>query len=175
MPHAKYNRITRSAIYPISASIAYIPLTRGAYSRVHADDAPALTYFNWQLYQPKGRSPYAITSIWGGGRKFTIWMHRAVAGIEMPEVDHKDGDGLNNERRNLRPCTGDKNKKNTGLRKNNKSGYKGVFELGPKRWVSYITCKSNRLHLGVFDTPEKAYAAYCEAAQRLHGEFARLG
>ena len=89
-------------------------------------------------------------------------------------VDHIDGNGLDNRLSNLRLCTASENLRNTAICKANTSGYKGVSYHGSlSKWCSYITVNKKRIHLGVFDTPVLAHAAYCKAALELHGEFAR--
>jgi len=62
-----------------------------------------------------------------------------------------------------------------GIRKNNTSGFKGVsFNTQVGRYKAAIVKKKKYYHLGFFDTPEEAYKAYCKAAKKLHGEFARV-
>lgn len=92
-------------------------------------------------------------------------------------VDHIDGDSLNNCRSNLRLATHQQNTRNRCRHKNNKSGFKGVYKdsrSGRRGWRAQITLDGKIIRLGTFKTPELAHQAYCEAAVRLHGEFARL-
>lgn len=90
------------------------------------------------------------------------------------EVDHRDLNKKNNAWENLRPATPTQNKHNTSRRKNNRSGFKGVFRYRDgKRWQASIRCAGSRKWLGIFETPEAAHAAYCAAAPELHGDFAR--
>ncbi|TPL66647.1 hypothetical protein FJ949_09790 [Mesorhizobium sp. B2-4-1] len=56
---------------------------------------------------------------------------------------------------------------------NNTSGFKGVTVTPKGRYVARIKARSKHIHLGVFDTPEQAHAAYCQAANTHFGEFAR--
>lgn len=89
--------------------------------------------------------------------------------------DHINGNTLDNRRSNLRVVTRTQNNQNVTIRKHNKSGYKGVsLEKKTGRWVAVIQANNKRIHLGTFDTPEEAYAAYCEAAKKYHGKFARF-
>lgn len=102
------------------------------------------------------------------------YMHRVVLpNVEF--VDHINGDKIDNRRQNLRSCTRAQNQMNQrpkgGLRKN-KLGLKGVCR-NHGRYMANITANKVQHYLGTFDTPEEAHAAYCEAAKRLHGEFAR--
>jgi hypothetical protein len=92
----------------------------------------------------------------------------------LRDLDHKDTDGLNNRYKNLRLCTNSQNNGNTGLRKNNTSGFKGVSWHEPsKKWVVYICYKGKRMNLGGFDDPYKAHLRYCKIHRKLFGEFSR--
>jgi hypothetical protein len=108
----------------------------------------------------------------------TIHLHRVIMarilGRELEHreyVDHIDGDGLNNSRPNLRIATNGQNQRNRGMARHNTSGYKGVTKQG-KRWRASIGVNGKNLKLGVFASKEEAYQAYCEAAEKYHGEFA---
>lgn len=91
------------------------------------------------------------------------------------DIDHINGDRSDNRIVNLREATDTENGRNRGKNKNNRSGYKGVSKFkNEKRWGARICENGNKHYLGSFHTPEAAYAAYCEAAKRLHGEFARV-
>ena len=87
-------------------------------------------------------------------------------------VDHINGNGLDNRKANLRIASATENGRNRRRHSNNTSGFKGV-KKDKGRWVANIGGSKNRIRLGSFETPEEAHAAYCEAANRLHGEFAR--
>jgi len=90
------------------------------------------------------------------------------------QVDHKDVDGLNNRWANLRLATHSENVRNSGRRRNNTSGYKGVsFAPKERKWHARIMANRELHLLGYFDRKEDAAAAYAEAAKRLHGEFSR--
>lgn len=76
----------------------------------------------------------------------------------------------------LRACSNSENKINSPKRTDNKSGYKGVcFNKPWGKWQAAISINGKHTHLGGFPTPELAYAAYCEAAKKYHGEFANFG
>ena len=89
-----------------------------------------------------------------------------------PMVDHEDGVKHNNRLKNLRAATSGQNRANSKPRKDNRSGIKGVRASG-KRWISSIAKHGKSVHLGTFDTPEEASAAYALAATAHHGAFAR--
>lgn len=88
-------------------------------------------------------------------------------------IDHIDGNPLNNCINNLRIASQKENLRNSKKRKSNTSGFKGVSKHRNK-WLSYIGFNSKQIHLGRFDTPEEAHAAYCKASKELHGEFGRV-
>lgn len=104
-----------------------------------------------------------------------IW---AIAHGEWPrdQIDHINGLRTDNRISNLREATAQENNRNIGLGAANTSGYKGVcWHAYTKKWKAEIKISTDkRLHLGLFETPEAAHAAYCSAATKYHGDFARL-
>jgi hypothetical protein len=90
------------------------------------------------------------------------------------EIDHINGDGLDNKIANLRLATPAQNRTNALAQKSSKTGFRGVhYHPGARRYRAQI-CKNNKvLHLGYYDTPEEAHAAYLKAAHEIHGEFVR--
>ena len=102
------------------------------------------------------------------------WVHLARLLMQPPEglqVDHINGDTLDNRRMNLRICTPAENRRNS-VRGDGK--FKGVAQCTRYTWMAYITKDGARFHLGTFTAPEKAAAAYNGAAIVLHGRFANL-
>lgn len=92
----------------------------------------------------------------------------------VAELDHINCNQRDNRIANLREATRAQNCRNTRTPKNNSSGLKGVsFNRNHGLWVASISCDGNQQVVGRFDSKEAAYAAYCAAAVRLHGEFAR--
>jgi hypothetical protein len=90
------------------------------------------------------------------------------------QIDHKNGDTLDNRRSELRFATNHQNAMNSKLRKNNKSGFKGVsYSASENRWIANICLHGKCKYLGGFDTREEAHAAYMRAAIEAAGEFAR--
>lgn len=91
-----------------------------------------------------------------------------------PQIDHKDGDGLNNVWNNLREATASQNNYNRRAKKSNKSGYKGVHPV-KNGFKATISVEGKSMSLGTFSTAKDAYMAYKRAAERYHGEFADFG
>ena len=101
-------------------------------------------------------------------------MHRFILGARKGEiVDHRNGDGLDNRRDNLRLCVGKENQGNRRLSKNNKSGYKGVcLDNRRGQWVATIYKNRKPIYLGSFNSAIDAANAYDNAAIGYFGDFA---
>ena len=156
-----------------------IPLTQGQFAIVEDSDYEYLSQFKWcAVWDERGKTFYAkrFRRCWEPQRPCLIPMHRAIAArLGLPEVDHKDHNGLHNWHGNLRPCTVSQNRANRRVPKNNTSGFKGVsFNRNEKKWVAGIRFNKRRIHLGYFRAPETAAKAYDAAAIQLFGDFALL-
>lgn len=143
-----------------------IPLSRGMSALVDDEDFERLSKHKWWALDGRGRF-YAAR---GGGVGKTILMHREVCPTTQ-EVDHADGDSLNNTRANLRPCTHSQNCANR--RRKNLSGFKGVTRRKSGKFLAQIADPKNR-HLGLFVTAVEAARVYDAAAKQAFGEFAVL-
>lgn len=88
------------------------------------------------------------------------------------EIDHIDCNGRNNSITNLREATSSQNKNNKRCYSNT-SGFKGVGLHRTGKYRAEIRANGKRMHLGLFENPESAYAAYCEASRKYHGDFSR--
>ncbi|CAN7517413.1 HNH endonuclease [Brucella pseudogrignonensis] len=107
------------------------------------------------------------------------YAHRVAWAIfygEWPilHIDHINGDRTDNRIENLRQANRNNNQHNQGLRKSNTSGFKGVsWNRQCEKWAAWICVGGKQRYLGLHATAEDAHAAYCDAAKRFHGEFAR--
>jgi len=156
---------------PADKRIRFIPLTRGRVAIVDASDYAWLSLHKWHLASPRGRC-YAGRSRHGK----RISMHREImVPLDGYVVDHIDGDGLNNQRSNLRICTVHENHRNQAKAPGLSSRYKGVHHN--KRTGKYhanIRPHRKGIYLGSFDSEIEAARAYDRKAVELYGEFAWL-
>lgn len=157
-----------------------IPLTQGKVALVDDADYEWLMQWKWCVMKRIRHGEWSYYAVRNGPklkgkRTRYILMHRELAAVEgLPLVDHRDLDGLNNQRHNLRPCTRTQNQANR--RKVSKTQrYKGVM-WSPRlnKWIARITVNKRSNHIGVFTDEQAAFAAYCVAAKAAFGEFARL-
>lgn len=155
-----------------------IPLTRGLVAIIDAEDYEIVNQYKWCAVQA-GRSKEvfrAATSI--GTRKNRKWikMHRLIMFAKKDQdVDHIDGNPLNNTRSNLRLATRHQNCMNKKKSPNRSSKYKGVWwDTWNRKWRARISFKGRDISLGSFKDERAAARAYDKAAKLLFGEFARL-
>jgi AP2 domain/HNH endonuclease len=138
------------------------------YALVDAEDFARINSVKWYLL--KNRTKRYATA------RPSVLMHRLIMNpSKVEEVDHIDGNGLNNQKKNLRICSHSKNLRNRGKQLNNTSGFKGVYRpKTSKTWRAQITVNRKQMHLGSFNNKEDAYAAYCEACLKYHGEYGKV-
>jgi len=168
----------------IDGDVALIELTGGHWAKIDVSDLGAIARFSWHAIVSRKkdgsiRSVYASRNAVksdGKGCPSRILMHRAIMGSAFEEeVDHVDGDGLNNRRTNLRRATHSQNMHNQRLSVANTSGQKGVtFNRASKKWQAQIKKSGKVIYLGVFPTIEMAAKAYADASVSLHGDFGRV-
>lgn len=160
-------------IIRIEGDIAYIPLTQGQEAIIDAADVPLVSGRSWFAARSK-KTFYAVSSIHTPTPRrlaLHVLILSPAAGFL---VDHRDGNGLNCRRYNLRPATPAQNMHNTTMWVNNKSGVRGVrWHKDNKRWQAAISINGKPKYLGSFVDIKDAEAAYLAAARSLHGEFFR--
>lgn len=172
------NLLAQDAATPLADSTTrLIPLSQGKFAVVDAADFEWLNQWKWTaIHQKKCDKWYAYRPVVGpDGKRTTLRLHRLIMNAPHGvEVDHKDRDGLNNSRSNLRMATHQQNLCNRGADRDG-SGYKGVrLYRRTGRWVANIGLNGKTIHLGYFDTRDEATTAYSNAAHKYHGEFARV-
>lgn len=143
-----------------------IPLTRGAVTIIDDGDYDLVNAHEWHINAC--RSTYYARS----GTRAGIYLHRLLL-PEAQRVEHIDGDGLNNQRHNLRPTTYSQ----SSITAPPKPGrlYKGVREYLPGRWSARIGGDGRpNTHLGAYPTAEEAARAYDQAAYERWGDLAYL-
>lgn len=154
-----------------------IPLTQGLYAMVDDCDFERISAVRWSAMK-------GTTTFYAGredmASRTTILMHRVVLGLSPSGrklgaiwVDHRDGNGLNNCRRNLRLATQAQNRQNSRPRKDGRLGLKGVSQEG-NSFRARIYRDGITYELGKFSTAAGAASAYNTAARKLFGEYARL-
>lgn len=149
-----------------------ITLTHDKVALVDDEDYEQLMCHKWHAREER-QTWYAYTTASGGVR---LAMHNCLVVCEENEtVDHRDRDGLNNQKHNLRPATLQQQACNTiKLQGEGGSGYRGV---APERYGKHtvrITVNRQRLYIGTYSSAEEAARAYDEKAIQLHGAFAIL-
>jgi len=149
-----------------------IKLTQGKVALVDDDDYEYLNQFKWTLKTwSKSNSLYAVRYKKINGEYRVIPMHRVIMNTPIGlEVDHKDHNGLNNQKCNLRNCTHSDNIRNRRPSKTGTSKYLGVSYV-TVRGNRYITAHCGKINLGYFDTEENAAKAYLDYADSVYGEF----
>ena len=154
-----------------------ISLTQGQVTLVDDEDYEWLSQWRWCATKIYSGVFYAVRGQWDPITKKqpVIRMHRLIMNAKKgEEVDHKDRDGLNNQKYNLRFCASGQNKQNAIGHANSSSRYKGVaFHKWSKKWQATIACNHKQVHLGYYELEEEAARVYDKKAIELFGEFAR--
>ncbi len=149
-----------------------IKLTQGKVALV--DDCDFEWLNKWKWCYGEGYAVRAFKK--ADGKWTTVKMHRLI--LDTPKgkhTDHKDHNGINNQRKNIRICDYAQNQFNQRKKEGLSSKYKGVnFFKRDKRWYAHITTKGKMRHIGSFKTEEEAARAYNGEAEKFYGEFALL-
>jgi len=148
-----------------------LPLSQGKFAIVDAEDYDQLSQYKWTA----AKSPntfYAVRSV--RGRQ--IRMHRLITNAPKGlVVDHRDHNGLNNRKENLRLCIRSENARNQRPQAGRSSKYKGVcWHKTQKRWHARVHSNGVTYHLGSFKSEIEAAKAYSKKARELYGQFAHL-
>lgn len=146
-----------------------VPLTKGHYALVDESDYMLVMHFQWHVSDSKQRNTYYARAYDVQHRE--VRMHWLISGSKW--VDHRNGDGWDNRKRNLRPCDRRGNSANSPKRRHNTSGYKGVRRCR-KLWHTYINAEGAQHFIGSFSDFRTAALAYDIAAILFYGDFAHL-
>jgi hypothetical protein len=151
-----------------------IPLTQGKVALVDDEDFENIKHLHWYARLSRNHL-YAAYKVKRKGKSTIYYMHRVI--MQPPEhlhIDHIDGNGLNNQRSNLRLCTHQENQRNrSSAQSNSKSGVKGVsWHKSSGKWRAVIKYEGKHKHIGAFSSIEDAAIAYRNAEIKLFGEFA---
>lgn len=145
--------------------------------KVDDTDFNLLSQWKWHLTS-KGYAARRIYIKGNGYKQKTriVLMHREILSACVgTQVDHTNGDKLDNRRINIRLCSASQNQSNRGVQNNNTSGYKGVsWHKQNGLWDVLIWVNKQRIRVGLFKDKLEAAMAYNRAAEQYHGEFARL-
>lgn len=147
-----------------------IILNHGKRALVDDEDYEWLTRLTWYAMKPGNTNNY-----YAYNSKGRVFMHSLVMNAAAgQQVDHRNGDGLDNRKENLRFTSNAQNQYNRRLPGNSTSGYKGVsWNKKSRKWQAQIAKDKKPYYLGLFDTAEAAARAYDAKARELFGEFAK--
>lgn len=155
--------------------MGYVTLTKGFTAIIDVKDIKHAINKNWYA-KVAGNTVYAKTTAYINGKRADLSLHREIMSApEGLEVDHKNGDGLDNRRSNLRLVTHQQNMHNMRINKNNKSGHKGIFFCNREnKWIAKIKVNSKTINLGYFSNIDDAITVRINAVSKYHGEFGRI-
>lgn len=152
-----------------------ILLTRGYVALVDDDDYERVMRFKWSTHVTSAGCVYAANSTAArecGSRLLHRFILNAAPGVE---VDHKNRNGLDCRKSNMRLASRGQNSRNIGLTRKNKSGHKGVcWDKGRGLWAAAVRHNGKNIFIGRFSDKAEAARAYDRKAIELQGEFACL-
>lgn len=157
--------------------VGYIELTKGRKAIVDWHDLEWLQKHKWYFKQSPNGKGYAARIELKSGQRILVAMHRAIflhynPGIVVADIDHRNGDRLDNRLSNLRAASRQQNSGNRGANRNNKSRYKGVnFYPSSNSWRAQIMDNGKKRHIGYYATAEEAALAYNIESLKVFGEF----
>ena len=166
-----------------AAFMRRIPLSQGKFAIVDDQDYRYLMQWKWSYSECARSGPdigCAQRTVHLTGKSTTILMHRLILNRKLGrrsarQVNHRNGNKLDNRRRNLREATASQNCHNRKKRPNCTSRYIGVsFWSSNGKWAAEIFAFSRRVFIGFFPNEERAARAYNDAAVKYYGEYANL-
>lgn len=151
-----------------------ILLTQGKFALVDDEDYRWLSRWKWYSLRQRGNF-YAIRNKGKRPNRNKLLMHREILNAqEYQGIDHKNHNGLDNRKINLRICTKNQNQHNRLPNKKSSSKHKGIYwdKSYTKKWHAQIQFNHRRIFLGRFSNEIEAAKAYDQKAKELFGEFA---
>jgi hypothetical protein len=138
-------------------------------------DFAELNKYKWQVIKESNHLYVARCEYKNGSRKW-YRMHRQILGLTNPKrfVDHKNHNGLDNRRENIRECSPAENSRNLKARRSGLKGVSVVHRKKFKRYEALIKVDGKRKLLGMFETELEAGTVYDFYATLYHGDFACL-
>jgi len=145
-----------------------ISINQGKVIIIDDDDFDRISKYHWIVC----KTGYVKTVV----NYETIILHRFIMNAKKgQQLDHVNGDTLDNRKENLRFCSTSQNLANRKRFINNRSGYKGVdWRPIEKKFRARLSINKRAIHLGYFSDPKDAAFAYDRAAKEYFGSFARI-
>ena len=161
--------MTENRTNEVSFGVKTIPLTQGYFAIVDDEDYEKVSSINWCVQKDDRHN-----TVYAKNGKNGLLMHRYILGLKKREsrVDHVDGNGLNNTRKNMRKCSNSENLCNRVGPVVAKSGHRGVYWSERRaRWVATIMKDYKKYWLGRFVNLDDAIAARKAGEEKYHGNF----
>lgn len=151
-----------------------IPLTQGHHAIVDDEDFEEVNQHKWCINKDRSRTIYAARPIKIKMKWILCYMHRQILKAKSGQyVDHRNHDGLDNRKSNIRICTNAQNNHNRKPQPGYSSPYKGAsWDRSTRKWRARIRVQGKELHLGLFVNELDAALVYDAAARKHFGEFA---
>lgn len=153
-----------------------IPLSRGLYAEVSPEWYQYLSQFKWfARYSKSNNAFYASRNVGKRPHRTLEHMHRVIMSTpEGLDVDHINGDTLDNRVENLRNCHRSMNVANSKLRTDNTSGFRGVHMTRSGRWCALVRSMGITIFQKNYESKIESAVAYDKAARLAFGEYATL-
>ena len=168
----------KTCVVVLTLNMKKIQLTKNKFALVDDDMFEYLNQFRWHYNKGRGVGrAQRSTSRKDPGGKTSIFMHRSIMNVPKDmQIDHINGNGLDNRIVNLRVCTNVENNRNKNVIKRNTSGITGVsWNKNYQKWHTYIKSNYQHIFLGYFSDKKDAIKVRKQAEEKYFGEFAYKG